>query len=119
MKGAFYTITKEQDLTIEGQTMPVKVEINALFEEEPDLSRIDDNDLMSKIEHGSIIPSCIVVEAKALGLTGIDSLGGVLVERTEDITSTVADHCMVEIALDDLKNVIQDQIAVFKKVGLV
>lgn len=67
-----------------------------------------------KLERNELTPCGVVVEARALGCEGSDSLWAVMVSKPEDVTDAIEDNEMIQLALDDLKANVLTQIETLK-----
>lgn len=83
-------------------TLRAQVYIDQDFQLDWDFEPGEKEKLERQLERGDITPCGIVVEAFADGIEGSDSLWAVLVSKPEDITQTIEDHGMVDIACNEL-----------------
>lgn len=62
----------------------------------------DRAELERQIGRGDLMIAVVSVKAKAFGLSGRDSLGGVYIKSRQDLDQTVAEHSMIANACQDL-----------------
>lgn len=97
----------------QGQVRQLEARVSCVPDESPDLSFLSESQLEA-IESGSCEVLGLIVEVSFAGeITGLDSLGGVFLYNGDvaDLKSTVKDHDMIQGALNDLKNRLDNVLA--------
>lgn len=67
-----------------------------------------------RLARGDILYAVLFAEVCALGETGEDILGGVLVEKPEDMDTTIEEYNMIETATDELIKAVTEKYEALK-----
>lgn len=107
-------------ITVNGHNMKATVYITwdyEVFSGSVDFGSAEaDQEYYQRFYNGELLNVWISVKAYWQGAEGFDSLGGCHVKASElesDILQTVADHSMIEQALDSLKSEIQKNVKLY------
>lgn len=109
------------EIEVNGKTARVTVTAKLYFDESYTVedceyfeTEAEKQAFIRKLERNEVTPCGVVIEARALGCEGTDSLWAVMVSKPEDWTQAVEDNGMVQQALDDLKAKVLEHIETLK-----
>lgn len=102
--------TLDRTIDINGVTHAVKVYISTVLDQDYDPSdqyfenEKQKNEHLKKFETGQLYSVGVLVRSVLAGEEGLDSLWGIEVNKTSNITDTINDYNMVNNSLIELKN---------------